>query len=137
MLSTPVPYCESSTLTVPSSFYMCTSALSLPLHFFPLALQRYPPREMATGVFIMTEYKPELITKVLDLLTPQNLRYIRTYIHTYVRTYVHGYRITSLQHHTSSTTFISISASAKHVHICRIKFAQQMSHPCKILPLLN
>ena len=42
---------------------------------YSILLQRYPPREMATGVFIMTEYKAELITKVLDLLTPQNLRY--------------------------------------------------------------
>ena len=36
--------------------------------------QRLPPRELATGLFIMTEYKPELIKEVLDLLTPQNLR---------------------------------------------------------------
>lgn len=34
----------------------------------------YPMDEVLTGPYLLQEYKPDLITELLDMLTPENIR---------------------------------------------------------------
>jgi secreted Zn-dependent insulinase-like peptidase len=43
---------------------------------FVLPLQQFPIEHCLVGDFLMTEYKPELISEFLHHLSPQNLRHV-------------------------------------------------------------